>query len=274
MKSLSLKKFKRNSKSKWIKIICAIICILIVAAIIYGAVNFAVLKSYRNKELNLSENFTVTAHTGGMNTPDNSIESIQKAISIGADVVEFDVRFRPNGTPVMAHDAVESNDAGVPIEDALKFIAQNSESIKINLDVKETANLSEVQNLVKKYGLLKRAFFTGVNEEFVSEVRKQCPEFSYYLNYSPEKNKLNNTEYQQKLLEILESTGAVGINCNYKNSNKYLAELLHEHGYLLSVWTVDKENQMVRELVGGADNITSRNPDKLKDLIKHWNGDN
>lgn len=274
MKLLSLKKFKINSKSKLIKIICAIICILIVAAIIYGAVNFAVLKSYRNKELKLSDSFTVTAHTGSMNTPDNSIESIEKAISTGADVVEFDVRFRPNGTPVMAHDAVESDGAGVPIEDALKFIAQSSESIKINLDVKETDNLSEVQDLVKKYGLPRRAFFTGVNEEFVPEVKRQCPEIPYYLNYSPEKSKLNNAEYKQKLLEILESTGAVGINCNYKNSNKILAELLHEHGYLLSVWTVDKENQMVRELVSGADNITSRNPDKLIDLIKNWNSDN
>lgn len=274
MKSLSLKKFKTNSKATLIKIIITIICILIIAAIIYGAVNFAVLKSYRNKELNLSDSFTVTAHTGSMGTPDNSIESIQKAISIGADIVEFDVRFRPNGTPVMAHDAVESNDAGVPIEDALKFIAENSESIKINLDVKETDNLSDVQDLVKKYGLIKRAFFTGVNEEFVPEVSRQCPEISYYLNYSPEKSKLNNEEYQQKLLKVLDSTGAIGINCNYKNSNKHLAELLHEHGYLLSIWTVDKENQMVRGLINGADNITSRNPDKLIDLIKNWNGNN
>ncbi len=73
MKLLSLKNCKINSKSKLIKIICAIICILVIAAIIYGAVNFAVLNSYRNRELNLSENFTVTAHTGSMNTPDNSI---------------------------------------------------------------------------------------------------------------------------------------------------------------------------------------------------------
>lgn len=273
MKSLSLKNCRINSKSKLIKIICAIPCILIIAAIIYGAVNFAMLKSYRNKELKLSESFTVTAHTGSMNTSDNSVESIEKAFSTGADVVEFDVRFRPNGTPVMAHDAVESDGAGVPIDEALKFIAQNSESIKINLDVKETDNLSKVQDLVKKYGLLQRSFFTGVNEEFVSEVKRQCPEIPYYLNYSPEKNKLNNEEYRQELIQILESTGAIGINCNYKNSNKNLAELLHEHGYLLSVWTVDRESQMVRALVSGADNITSRNPDVLIDLIKHWNGD-
>lgn len=262
-----------STKNKLIKIVCAVIGVLLIAAIIYGVVNFAVLKSYRNNELNLSEDFTVTAHTGSMNTPDNSIESIEKAIEIKADVVEFDVRFRPDGVPVMSHDAVEANDAGVQIEDALKLLSKDGVNIRVNLDVKETDYLSSVQDLVEKYNLLDRVFFTGVTEEFVPEVRSQCSKIPYYLNYAPEKNKLKNAEYQKELLELLHDTGAVGLNCHYKNSNKNLAELLHQNGYLLSVWTVDEENQMVRELVSGVDNITSKNPDMLIDLIKNWNNE-
>lgn len=262
-----------KSKSRVIKTVCSVAGVLLTAAITYGVVNFAVLKSYRNNELNLSDGFTVTAHTGSMGTPDNSVESVEKAIAIGADVVEFDVRFRPNGTPVMAHDSVESDAEGVPIEEALKVLSHEDVNIKINLDVKETDNLSALQDMVKQYGLSERSFFTGVTEEFVSEVSRQCPEIPYYLNFSPEKGKLRNTEYQQELLEILNSTGAIGINCNYKNSNRQLADLLHRNGYLLSVWTVDEENQMVRELVKGPDNITSKAPDRLIDLINRWNSD-
>lgn len=226
------------------------------------------LKSYRNKKLDLSGSLTVTAHTGSMGTADNSIASIQKAIEAGADVVEFDVRFRPDGTPVMAHDSVASNHEGVPIKDALKLLSQDGINIQINLDVKETDNLALLQNMVKQYNLLNRSFFTGVTEEFVPEVKRLCPEIQYYLNYSPDKNKLNSEDYQQELLEVLKTTGAIGINCDYNNSNKYLAELLHQNGYLLSVWTVDDENEMVHQLTSDADNITSKNPDKLIDIMR------
>lgn len=229
------------------------------------------LNSFRNKDFNLSNGFTVTAHTGSMQTPDNSIESIEKAIAVGVDVVEFDVRFRPNGIPVMAHDSVESDYEGVPIEDALKVLSQDGVKININLDIKETDNLCVLQDLLKQYSLIERSFFTGVTEEFVPDVRTQCPEIPYYLNYSPEKKKLHNSKYQQELLELLKDTGAIGINCHYNHSGRKLAELLHQNGYLLSVWTVDDERQMVRELMSGADNITSKVPDQLIDLIKHWN---
>ncbi len=221
-----------------------------------------------NKKSDLSNSFTVTAHTGSMNTEDNSIESIQKAIATGADVVEFDVRFRPDGTPVMAHDFVASDLAGVPIQDALKLLSQDSVNIKVNLDVKETNNLALLQDMVKQYHLLNRSFFTGVTEEFVPDVRGQCPEIPYYLNYFPDKNMLNRTDYQQELLGLLKNTGAIGLNCHYNHSNKHLAELLHQNGYLLSVWTVDDENEMACQLMNGVDNITSKNPDKLIDIIK------
>lgn len=271
LKSVKDTLHQKDFRKKGLKGLC--LCIAIAAAILLAcvAVHFAVLKSYRNQDLHLSANFTVTAHTGGMGTADNSIESIEKAIAVRADVVEFDVRFRPNGTPVMAHDAVTSDGEGVPIAGALKVLSKDGVAIRVNLDIKETTNLSALQALVKQYGLLDRVFCTGVTEEFLPEVQKQCPEIPYYLNYAPDKNKLKDEKYQEELLQLLEKTGALGINCHYKNADKYLADALHAQGYLLSVWTVDKENEMVRSLVSGADNITSRNPDMLIELIAHWN---
>lgn len=255
---------------KFLKWFCICFVALCAIAAILGAVHFAVLKSYRNQELHLSESFTVTAHTGGMGTLDNSVESIEKAIAAEADVVEFDVRFRPDGTPVMAHDAVSSDAEGVPIADALQVLAKDGVSIRVNLDIKETENLAALQSIVKQYGLSERVFCTGVTEEFVPAVRSACPEIPYYLNYAPDTARVKDAEYQEELLAVLRETGAIGINCHYKNASPQLADVLHQNGYLLSVWTVDKENQMLRQLVSGADNITSRNPDLLIELIAHW----
>ncbi len=254
----------KNGKTKTV---CLIAGVLLISAVTYGAVNYAVLKGCGGKKLNLSDSCTVTAHTGSMGTPDNSVESLEKAIAIGADAAEFDVRFRPNGTPVMAHDSVGSDTEGVPIEEALKVLSREGVNIRINLDVKETDNLSALRGMLMQYGLSERSFFTGVTEEFVPEVIRQCPDIPYYLNLSPEKKKLNNAEYRRELIEILDKTGAIGINCNYKNANRALADLLHRNGYLLSVWTVDREDQMAGELAKGSDNITTKAPDRLIDLI-------
>ena len=44
--------------------------------------------------------FTVTAHTGAMGTPENSLESMRVGFE-NADIVEFDVRFNADKIPVL-----------------------------------------------------------------------------------------------------------------------------------------------------------------------------
>lgn len=271
VKSVWSKLHKKMTKRWWAMTIYQVITFLLSVVIVYGVVNYAVTKSYRTRKLALSNSFTITAHTGSMGTQENSIASIEKAIEAGADVVEFDVRFRPDGTPVMAHDPVLSNKKGTPLTEAFQTLSGDGVKIKINLDIKETSNLTEVQELVSTYGLAERAFLTGVSERFVPEVRKQCPDIPYYLNCAPSRSKVIGEKYQQKLLQLLEETGAVGINCNYICSSERLATLLHDNGYLLSVWTVNNEDQMARALINGVDNITSRVPDQVMQLIETWN---
>ncbi|MGN1418020.1 MAG: glycerophosphodiester phosphodiesterase [Acutalibacteraceae bacterium] len=263
-----MKKEKSKAKKKIILSVCLTVFVAaMITAIAFGVKIYAVNKDYNSGNFNFSENFTVTAHTGSMDTAENSLESIEKAIEVGADIVEFDVRFRPDGTAVMAHDEVKTNDGGMPIEEAMKLLSKDGVNIKVNLDVKEMTCLEEIQNLVQKYQMSERVFFTGVSQELVPIVQEKCPEISYYLNCAPKKNKLDDEQYQAELLDLLKQTGAVGINCNYKKSNGCLAKLLHENGYLLSVWTVDSVFQMKKAIISEADNITTRNPDLLIDLV-------
>lgn len=246
-----------------------VVTFLLALVLVYSVVNYAVTRSYKARKLHLSDSFTVTAHSGSMDTKDNSLESIEKAISIDADVVEFDVRFQSDGTPVMAHDRMGVNKA-VKVEDAFKIITEPGVDIKINLDIKETTNLIDLEKLVVRYSLEDRAFMTGVTEDKVSEVKRQCSVLKYYLNYSPAKLKISKESYQNKVLQLLEQTGAIGINCNYIYMSERLAETLHAKGYLLSIWTVNQEDKIARCLVLGADNVTSKVPDRVIDLIDNW----
>lgn len=59
------------------------------------------LNEYKNN-IKLPEDFTITAHTGCMNTEENSLDSIKTGIENGANIVEFDLYFTKDGEPVLA----------------------------------------------------------------------------------------------------------------------------------------------------------------------------
>ena len=216
--------------------------------------------------LRLPEGFTVTAHAGAMFLPDNSLISLNQAIKAGADVVEMDVTFRPDGTPVMIHKETPKQNEGVSLDEAFEVVAA-SDSVKINLDIKSSSNLSAVQELALEHGLIERVFFTGVGEKSIEQVKVKCPQIPYYLNFSPDKKLFDSREYAQTLSGKLKNLGCIGLNCSYGEISKTIVEVLHENGLLVSVWTVDRKIDMYRMLSLSVDNITSRKPDKLLTVI-------
>jgi glycerophosphoryl diester phosphodiesterase len=48
----------------------------------------------------------ITAHSGCMNTLDNTLESVETGLRLGADVVEEDIRVTKDGIPVLSHDDI------------------------------------------------------------------------------------------------------------------------------------------------------------------------
>ncbi len=214
----------------------------------------------------LPTDFTITAHSGAYNTPDNSLQYIDAALQNDADILEFDVRLRPDGTLAMSHDQIASNTEGEPIEPVMRKI--KGRRSHINLDIKEVETLKSLHKLIKKLKMEDQVLLTGVREDWIPQVKKYCPGITYYINLSPDENRIAEEDYQQFLLDKLKETGSVGINCHYGHCTPLLSELLHKHGYLLSVWTVDNEADMRRMLRYRPDNITSRKPLEVKKALE------
>ncbi len=230
---------------------------IVAVAMITGVALYAFTKSYDERKLTFVDGFTICAHTGAYNKPDNSIETIEASINGGADVVEVDVRQRPDGTVVMGHDIITTNSAGVELDTAFSVIEKSD--IKVNLDIKDIKALFE-----------KRVFLTGIETFQAKEAKEHCPDIEYYINYMPSRIKIFSEDYQIKILNMLEETGGVGINCNQTYASRTLSEVLHKNGYKLSIWTVDKQFQMKRALINEPDNITTRKVKELQDLIENW----
>lgn len=252
--------------NKKIKIAISIVLATTISGVgIFFGVREMKLNEYKKAEVKLPEGFTITAHTGCMDTEDNSLESIKKGIENGATVVEFDLYFTKEGNPVLAHD--EPVGGEVTLEEAFEYVAQ-FDGVMVNVDVKTCDALEKVYPLAEKYGIEKRIFYTGINIEDVETVKKDSPQVKYYLNMDIDKGKARDREYILSLVDIVKNTGAIGINFNYKGATKELVDIFHENGLLVSIWTVNNRYNMYKIISFEPDNITTRHPDKLSEIVK------
>ena len=241
---------------------------IISVAMVTGVATYAFTKSYDERKLTFVDGFTITAHSGAYGTEANSMEFVKNAIKNNAKVIELDIRQRPDGTVVMGHDIIPTNSSGTELKSVFEVVKGNK--VMLNLDIKELRLLSALHDLIIEYSMIDRVFLTGIEEWNAKDVVEKCPNVEFYINYIPSRIKIFSTDYQQKLINMLAQTGACGINCNHANASRTLSDVLHNNGYKLSVWTVDKEYHMKRALINKPDNITTNYPDELQSLIKNW----
>jgi len=218
------------------------------------------------EKISMPKSFTITCHGGALHTRMNTVASVKRAVEWGAQIVEFDVSFRPDGTPVIIHNSSPSQSQGVLLEKALDEVAK-SKTCKINLDIKSTKNLSAVDKLVKSRKLEKRVFYTGVFEDWIDTV-KENSSIPFFINYNPSPDESNNNEYIEKIISKAKETGAIGINSNFRRVSDSMVKSIQKNGLLVSLWTANKTKDMYKALSFRPDNITTKNPDILKMILK------
>lgn len=255
------------SKGKIICIICIVAFIIVFAAIlIFVYQNHLLNTEYKNKLPDLSSEFTCTAHTGCMDTEENSIEAIITGAENGAQIVEFDLNFNENNEPILSHDAPTGKE--VTLDEAFKKVSEY-DNLKVNVDLKSCAALDKIKIAAIQYEVLDRIFFTGVNDEFLKDVQKANLGIPYYLNVNVDSKKKQDDEYIESLVHKVKDSGAIGINFNKDNASAKLVEAFHKNNLMVSIWTVDKEKDMKKILCYSPDNITTRNPKLLNNLISN-----
>lgn len=261
---------KRNMTPTWARHFAyQAISFIISVAIVISVATYAVTKNYEERTLKFVDGFTITAHTGAFGTEENSIESVIAAVNNNVEILEIDVRQRPDGTLVMNHDIVVTNNEGVLLSEAFDIIKEDD--CLINLDIKDTRILNALHDMLIEFNLMGRAFLTGIDQLNIKALKaSSCRDMEYYLNCQPSRIKIFSADYQQKIIDLLEETGAVGVNCNYKYASSTLSTVLHENGYKLSVWTVNSTFTMKRALTLSPDNITTKEYDRLISVIDNW----
>ena len=192
----------------------------------------------------------VTAHTGALRTKPNSIASAWAGLAWpGVGCIEVDVRFLPCGTPALGHDRVN---AGSPKLEAV-FELMRAGTRSVNLDMKEKTHVRQLAKLVDTYGLQGRVFMTGLREADCAAWR-HCG-LPYYLNGTD--------------VRAATELGAIGVNVHYRTCGESLVRQARRAGLLVSVYTIDRRRAMRNMWRLGVDNITTRRPDLLTEIISH-----
>jgi len=243
----------------------------------------------------------ITGHTGNDGTSANSIESVEKCISIGADAFEVDIRRDANSVLVLSHDSGDQfhYDQCVRFAEVLEILARHP-NMRINCDLKEDGLAAEVAAMAGDFGIGPgQLIMTGtITPSFLERHPGIVHKADIYLNIEylledfyfkgiirTDRQIDYNTfhddpwEYIKEIIpsidpymgmisEACRKYGVKGINMPYTLLNDENINIFKESSLALSVWTVNERAEMARMFSYGVENLTTRCVSLAKDVWK------
>ncbi|MDH5768818.1 MAG: glycerophosphodiester phosphodiesterase [Nitrospirota bacterium] len=203
---------------------------------------------------------------------ENTLKSYKKAIELGANAVELDVRKSHDGELIVIHDdnlkRVFGKDIPVTrmtlkelkqltgdkiptLDEALQFIDKKVE--KILVELKEVGYEKKVLEVIKKENIHERVIIVSFHEIALVNVRKLDDNIETGLIYARHKNPINaamklNAQYLVPLYRLIHT----------KN-----IEDAHKNNLRVIVWTINTKQEAKQYRDKGVDGIASDKPDIL-----------
>lgn len=206
--------------------------------------------------------------------PENTLRSFKKAMELGVDAVELDVRKTKDGQLVVIHDADvkrTTNGKGLVSELTLKEIQSLStekdekiptleealdclgKKVRVFIELKETGIEEQVLAVVNKKALKKSVVIVSFLEDALRKIRELDAEAETGLIYAKHKNPL------KAALELK----AQWLLAFYRFTHTANVQKAHENGLKVIVWTVNTPEEVAEMVKKGVDGVSSDKPDIL-----------
>ncbi|MFB3889959.1 MAG: glycerophosphodiester phosphodiesterase [Candidatus Bathyarchaeia archaeon] len=204
--------------------------------------------------------------------PENTLRSFKKALELGADAVELDVRRTKDNELVVIHDAdvkrttngkglvsdltlkevkslATEKDERIPtLEEALGFL---DKKVKVFVELKEAGTEEQVLKFVRKKALGKNVVIVSFLEDALKKVRELDAEVETGLIYAKHKNPV------KAALELK----AQWLLAFYRFTHTANVENAHKNGLRVIVWTVNTPEEVAEMKKKGVDGVASDKPD-------------
>ncbi|MCD6592651.1 glycerophosphodiester phosphodiesterase [Candidatus Bathyarchaeota archaeon] len=226
----------------------------------------------------------VTGHRGAAGLePENTLRSIRRAIDLGVDRVEIDVRVTRDGRLVVIHDETvdrTTNGHGyvneLTLDEIRKLNAGKGEKVPTLEEVLEiTRGKVELQIELKvpeatgsTLRLIERENAEGevIITSFIHDLLRRAHDFNPELRTGA---LFFNVEGDicRKALNVYSKA----IHVYYRNVDAELVRHAHEMGLEIEVWNPDEPKEMMRMIKLGVDSIGTNRPDILLNLLRKMN---
>ena len=226
----------------------------------------------------------VTGHRGAAGLePENTLRSIRKAIDLGVDRVEVDVRVTRDGHLVVIHDEtvdrttnghgyvneltldeIRKLNAGkgekVPTLEEVLEITKGKVELQIELKVPEATG--STLRLIEKENAEGEVIITSFIHDLLRRVHDFNPELrtgALFFNVEG--------DICRKALNVYSKA----VHVYYRNVDAELVRHAHEMGLEIEVWNPDEPKEMMRMIKLGVDSIGTNRPDILLNLLRKMN---
>ncbi len=221
--------------------------------------------------------FLKIGHRGAkFHETENTIESYQKAIELGVNAIELDVRISKDLKLVISHDdnlkKVFGKDVRlqevtlkelkeltanrmITFEEALCFIDKKVE--KIFVEVKEKGHEKKLLDIIRKVKLTNRAVLISFHEEALIHIRKLDNSIKTGFIYTRFKKPVDKALILQAqyLLPIYRFVHAGDIKRAHRKNLKVV------------VWTINTKKEAREYIAKGVDGIATDKPDIFKGIV-------
>lgn len=230
------------------------------------------------------------AHRGAsIHALENSREAFEKAVDVGADMIELDIQLTSDGVPIVLHDAsLDRTTTGhgplapLSLADLREVQLINGESIptldevlslfkgriQFDLEVKAAGAISEVVKLVKDHGMEDDVLVTSFHPDAIAYVNGQdTPMRNALLIGQPTLN-LGVRLNEAFPFFWLRKARTKGISIHYSVLPERLLGWLRKWHYDIYIWTVDARPIMEKYYASYIDGIITNRPDVMAALIE------
>ncbi len=214
--------------------------------------------------------------------PENTIRAFKKAIDLGVDLIEFDVRMTKDKKLVVIHDEKvdrTTNGQGYVRDFSFKEIrklnAGKNEKIPsfeetldllktekpiIVIEIKESDTVKKILNIIKKGGLENKVLIVSFWHNALKKIKEINPRI---------KTGILLVGRPCNLISVVKAAKADFFCSRHNFIDKEVVKGCRKNGFKINVWTVNEFKDIKKMIKLGVDIISSDYPDRvIKELKK------
>lgn len=235
--------------------------------------------------------------------PENTMAAFRKAIEVGADGIEFDVRLSRDGVPVVIHDETlhrtglrsdyvsclsaeelqqvsvgkwfgiqrgsadgYANETLPTLQQLLNHFSTGDSLLYLELKCQpeETSQIASITwNALKDYSIQERVIVECFDLQVIREVKRVAPQLKTAALFQPRMLRPHSWSSSNRLVDEARNVGADEIALHYKLADDRTIESALSAGLKVVIWTVDDPAWVIRSRNLGVHALITNDPSAM-----------